>query len=83
MTNHLKPYHGHCRQRSGQCSGTYHRSIQALQLVLELVVGGHILAQFILGLCFAPLFGAYFCFSTGKQPPDIAMMAGPDKATKQ
>ena len=26
------------------------------------------------------LFRAYFCFATGEQPSDIAMMAGPDKA---
>ena len=31
----------------------------------------------------APLFRAYFCFVTGKQPPDIAVMAGPDNAAYQ
>ena len=29
------------------------------------------------------LFRAYFCFGTGKQPADIAMVARPDQAAQQ
>ena len=52
--------------------------IETLAIAAQCGRRSHLIPVYVVSL-----FRAYFCFATGKQSPDIAMMASPDKAAQQ